>query len=205
MDGRCRDFRFGCYGCVAPSWFRMPSTVCILDVYDNRMLDASANTTFALDAAGRYDHVSEMDNADEIRAALKAKLDAREITQKEIGTTLGIQQPNVSTIFIPGKNGKLRGIDFDEGMKLIRRFRLDNGEMSKAALLNETVLGRLLHALAPSFPSSEVSESAAQALAGALTHALELLQETGAIEPTDREIAMAARAATSRYLEASRT
>jgi len=144
-------------------------------------------------------HVSDMDNAAEIRAALKAKLDARQITQKEIGVTLGIQQPNVATLFTPGKNGKLRGIDFDEGMKLIRRFGLDDPESAKPALLNEAVLGRLLHALAPSFPSSDVSESAAQALAVALTHALELLRETGATEPTAREIAMAARAAISQY------
>jgi predicted XRE-type DNA-binding protein len=168
------------------------------------MLEASANTTFALDAMRRCFHVSDMENASEIRAALKAKLDAREITQKEIGTALGIQQPNVATLFSPGKNGKLRGIDFDEGMKLIKRFRLDDADGQRSSVLNEALLGRLIHALAPSFPSSEVSESAAQALAVALTHALELLQETGATEPTDREVAMAARAATSRYLEASR-
>ena len=177
----------------------MASTVCITPIYDNRMLEASANTTFALDAAERCPHVSEMENAAEIRAALKAKLDAREITQKEIGLTLGIQQPNVATLFTPGKNGKLRGIDFDEGMKLIRRFRLEESEAGKAALPSEALLGRLLHALAPSFPRSQVSESAAQALAGALTHAVELLQATGATDPTDREIAMAAHAAASRY------
>lgn len=178
----------------------MPSTVCIPNIYDNRMLDASANTTFALDADAGCFHVSEMENAAEIRAALKAKLDAKEITQKDIGAALGIQQPNVATLFIPGKNGKLRGIDYDEGVRLIRRFGLDDRAPDNSAIhLSEPVLGRLLHALAPSFPSSEVSESAARALAVALKHALELLQETGAIEPTDREIAMAARAAIARY------
>lgn len=70
--------------------------------------------------------------------------------------------------------------------------------------ISEELLGRLLHALGPSVPKAGISESAAQALAVALKHALELLQETGATPPTDREFAMAVRAATSRYLEASR-
>lgn len=183
----------------------MLSTVSITPIYDNRMLEASANTTFALDAMSRCFHLSEMENASEIRAALKAKLDAKEITQKEIGSALGIQQPNVATLFSPGKNGKLRGIDFDEGMKLIKRFRLEDANPATAPAVSEAMLARLLHALSPSFPSVEVSESAAQALAAALTHAIELLQETGATDPTDREIAMAARAAAFRYHEDART
>lgn len=153
-------------------------------------------------------HVCDMESAAEIRAALKAKLDAKEITQKEIGSTLGIQQPNVATLFTPGKNGKLRGIDFDEGMKLIRRFSLEDKPATTQAAkmpVNEAWLGRLLHALGPSLPKGEISESAAQALAVALSHALELLQETGATDPTDREMAMAARAAMSRFREASRS
>lgn len=176
----------------------MSSTVCMTPVYDNRISCTSINTTFALDAKRRCFHLSEMENASEIRAALKAKLDAKEITQKEIGSALGIQQPNVATLFIPGKNGKLRGIDFDEGMKLIRRFRLGDKSAPQQPAISEAMLARLLHALGPSFPSVEVSESAAQALAAALTHAIELLQGTGATDPTDREIAMAARAAISR-------
>lgn len=117
----------------------MLSTVCMTLIYDNRILSASVNTAFALDAAARSFHDKVMENAAEIRAALKAKLDAREITQKEIGNTLGIQQPNVATLFSPGKNGKLRGIDFDEGVKLIRRFGLDE-DVATPALPNENVL-----------------------------------------------------------------
>jgi predicted XRE-type DNA-binding protein len=117
----------------------MVSTVCMPLIYDNRILRARVNTAFALDATPGSFHECEMENAAEIRAALKAKLDAREITQKEIGNTLGIQQPNVATLFSPGKNGKLRGIDFDEGVKLIQRFRLD-GTLAGHALPSADVL-----------------------------------------------------------------
>lgn len=165
------------------------------------MIVATANTTFALDAGARCFHVPEMENAAEIRAALRAKLEAGEITQKEIGATLGIQQPNVTKLFHPARNGKLRGIDFDEGMKLIRRFRLEVSATDSTPSISEGVLARLLHALGPSVPKGEISESAAQALAVALTYALGLLSESGATEPTDREIEMAARAAMSRYRE----
>lgn len=77
-------------------------------------------------------------------------------------------------------------------------------DIAERYAFSEELLGRLLHALGPSIPKGGISETAAQALAVALKHALELLQETGASPPTDREFAMAARAATSRYLEASR-
>lgn len=149
-------------------------------------------------------HLLDMESATEIRAALKAKLDAKAITQTEIASTLGIQQPNVSTLFNPGKNGKLRGIDFDEGMKLIRRFNLEERTAQPVASVNEATLARLLHALGPSLPKGEISETAAQALAVALKHALELLAETGASDPTDRELSIAARAAMSQFRATSR-
>lgn len=60
----------------------------------------------------------------EIREALKARLDARHITQTDVARVLGVQQPNAATIFKPGKNGKLRGIGYDEGLKLIDKFQL---------------------------------------------------------------------------------
>ena len=170
------------------------------------MLQASLNTTFALDDGAHCFHVCDMESTAEIRAALKAKLDAKEIKQGDIAEVLHIAQPNVSTLFNPGKNGKLRGIDFDEGMRLIRRFGLDDagGEVRQPAV-SEGTLARLLHALGPSVPKGGISESAAQALSVALIHALELLSETGASDPTDRELAMSARAAMSRFREASRS
>jgi hypothetical protein len=71
--------------------------------------------------------------------------------------------------------------------------------------INEEVLARLLHALGPSIPKKGVSEPAAKALAVALTHALALLPATGATLPSDGEIAMAVRAAVSRYREVAPT
>lgn len=177
----------------------MLSTVSMTPVYDNRILCASDNTAFALDADYRRDHSADMESEDQIRAALRAKLDAKEITQTDIAAALGVGQPNANTLFNPGKNGKIRAIKFDEGQKLIQAFGLSCETDSRIEMVNEELLGRLLHALAPSFPKTEVSVSAAQALAASLAHALQLLRETGATDPTDREIAMAARAAASRF------
>lgn len=177
----------------------MLSTVSMTPVYDNRILSASGNTAFALDASLWRDHSVDMESEDQIRAALRAKLDAKEITQTDIAAALGVGQPNANTLFNPGKNGKIRAIKFDEAQKLIQAFGLASDPEVQIEPINEELLGRLLHALAPSFPKTEVSASAAKALAAALSHALLLLRETGATDPTDREIAMAARAATSRF------
>lgn len=147
-------------------------------------------------------HLSDMDSSQEILDALKGK----GITQAAIASVLGVAQPNVSTLFNPVKRtGKPRDLSYDEGVKLIRAFALADGEAPTRQPLNENVLARLLHSLGPSLPKGEISEKAAQALAVALTHALELLEETGATDPTDRELAMAARAAMSRFREASRS
>lgn len=157
------------------------------------------NTTFALDAVAQAAHLVEMRSEAEIRDALRARLDAKKITQTDVAQVLGVQQPNAATIFKPAKNGKLRRISYDEGLKLIEHFELDGGAVER---VSEGALARLIFALGPSIPKSGISESAAKALAEALSYALALLQETGASEPTDREIAMAAHAAASRYREA---
>lgn len=142
-------------------------------------------------------HVNEMDSSSQIREALRAKLDDRQITQVEIGRALGIAQPNVATLFKPGKNGKLRDISYDEGLKLIERFGLRDADASNLSMLNENLLARLLASLAPALPSGPLSESAARPLAAALRHGLELLIGTGATDPTEREFELAARAAMS--------
>lgn len=149
-------------------------------------------TNCVADAVGRDAYLSRVLSTEDFLAEIRqrAGVDA------EIGRTLGLPSSRVSELF----SGKRRLL-YDEAKKLSDKFMPEGHRPA----LNEGLLARVIHALAPSFPSSEVSESAAQALAEALTHALVLLQETGATEPTDREIAMAARAATSRYLEASRT
>lgn len=163
------------------------------------MIAARENTAFALDAIFVAAHYAAMDSAQQIREALKAKLDAKQITQRQIGEVIGIAQPNVQTLFTPGKNGKLRDISFDEGKDLIRQFSLTDARSP----ISEDMLARLLLSIGPAIPAGDLSESGARLLAGALTHALELLSSTGATDPTEREIAMAARAATSRFLGAS--
>lgn len=157
------------------------------------------DTTFALDALARSLHAIDMRSEAEIREALRARLDAKAIRQTDIAAALGVQQPNAQKLFTPDKNGKLRRISYDEGVKLIEKFGLACDSPPTAREISEEGLGRLLHALAPSFPDSDASELGARALAGALKYALELLRETDANEPTDREISLAARAAISRY------
>lgn len=178
----------------------------MLDVYDNRILCARENTTFALDAALGSLHASEMDSEAEIRAALQAKLAAKEITQGDIAAALGVQQPNAQKLFTPATNGKLRKISFDEGLKLIEKFGLSDAQAARSSTaISAEVLAQLLHALGPSIPKKGISESASKALAVALKHGLELLQGIGASDPTEREIAMAVHAAVSRFREASAT
>jgi predicted XRE-type DNA-binding protein len=164
-------------------------------VYDNRIPYAMADTTFALDAAMRSLHSVEMRSEAEIREALRAQLDAKAIRQSDIAAALGVQQPNAQKLFTPDKNGKLRRISYDEGLKLIQRFHLAADIPPQSPKINEEILARLIYELGPAIPRDGVSESAAQSLAVAVSYAFELLQETGASEPTDREIAMAVRAA----------
>lgn len=178
----------------------MSETFCMNALYDNRIADATVNTTFALDVLAEAAHFVEMRSEAEIREALRAQINAKKITQTDVAKVLGVQQPNAATIFTPAKNGKLRRISYDEGLKLIEHFGL-NGD-DKGAKVSEGALAKLLYALGPSIPKGAISESAAKALAEALSYALELLQETGASDPTDREITLAAHAATSRYREA---
>ena len=112
----------------------------------------------------------------------------------DVGRVLGLPSSRVAELF----SGKRRLL-YHEAKQLADHFMPEQSGGS----INEELLSRLLHALGPSVPKSGISGSAAQALASALSHGLELLQATGAIDPTDREFAMAVRAATSRYHEAS--
>lgn len=163
------------------------------------MLGASSNTTFALDAMQAGVHLFEMHSTREILDALKA----RGVQQTKIAEVLGIAQSNVSTLFNPTKRtGKPRDLSYDEGVKLIREFSLTVEDEGEAPWINEAWLARLLHALGPSLPTGGMSEKAAESLAVALKHGLELLQGIGATDPTDREIGMAARATLSRFREA---
>jgi transcriptional regulator with XRE-family HTH domain len=136
-----------------------------------------------------------------ILTALKAKLDARKITQKQVADVLGVQQPNVSTLFNPvKKTGKPRDLGFDEGVALIEKF--DLGEVP--GQINASALARVLQAVLPNLLEvDDVPDGAARALAVALRHALALLANQPAIETDEQTIEMAARAAILRYREAS--
>lgn len=103
-----------------------------------------------------------------------------------------------------GQNGFARHADrYAEKLKVEPSWLLYGGETTAPApLVNARVLARLLFSLGPSIPKTGITEKAAEALAVGLSHGLELLSETGASDPTDREFAMAVRAATSRFREA---
>lgn len=134
-----------------------------------------------------------------LRDARKAKFD----TAAEAALAYGFKKPTLTS-----HENATRPFDDDDALRYAKAFKVspswllaldsDPGHAAEP-VVSEALLGQLLYALAPSFPKTEVSESAARALAAALKHALELLQETGATEPTEREIAMAARAAISQY------
>lgn len=124
-----------------------------------------------------------------------AEIRRRAGVDAEVGRALGIPSSRTAELFA----GKRR-LRYDEAKILADRFMPEEGS---AGAISEELLAKLLHALGPSVPKGGISESAAQALAEALTHALALLRETGANDPTDREFAMAVRAATTRFREAS--
>lgn len=121
---------------------------------------------------------------------------------------------SIKTPTLTSHENGTREFDVDAAIRYGRAFRVNpawllglDAETISASpenhAINEAVLGRLIYELGPSIPKRGISEPAAQALAVALKHALGLLQETGATEPTDREIAMAARAAIAQYRGAS--
>ncbi len=83
---------------------------------------------------------------------------------------------------------------------------VDEADDQPAPLIfNEKLLARLLVELGPSVPKGEISESAAEALAEGLARGFELLAKTGAIDPTERELSMAAHVAISRFRESLRS
>lgn len=71
-----------------------------------------------------------------------------------------------------------------------------------APAISARLLGRLLYTLGPSLPKGDLSESAAEALAGALIHGIELLPGSGANDASEDALGVAARAAVLRFREA---
>lgn len=163
-------------------------------IYDIRIDQASANTTFALDAVMSCAHLCDMDSSEEILAALKAQ----GVKQGEIAKVLGVAQPNVSALYNPVKRtGKTRELSYDEGVKLVRAFNLDAG----LPPLNEDGIASILNALLPLAPD-EMSEKSAKALSQALIYGLERLQSLSANEASTRSLALASHDAVSRFLSA---
>ena len=126
----------------------------MLDLYDNRIDSASANTAFGLDTRKNPVHSSGVKSSAEIIDELRS----RGIKQSEIAEVLHIKQPNVATLFTQGKNGKPRALKYDEGVKLIAAFKLEGGgedptpwlpRSETIALLLEGVLRALSVAPAP--------------------------------------------------------
>ena len=151
-----------------------------------------------------------MRSAQDILALLKA----RGVTQAEIARVLGVAQPNVATLYNPAKTGRLRKLGYDEAVALIAAFGLEadaadardgRGQAATppAPPISAAALAPVLQALVPLAPPGPLSASAAEALALALRHALQLLPPEGATEPSSDQIATAARAAALRFREAS--
>ncbi|MDH4746651.1 XRE family transcriptional regulator [Sphingomonas sp. CBMAI 2297] len=168
--------------------------------YETRISMAIGNTTFALDRRVGSEHLGEMQTASEILAALKRRLDSREITQQDVADVLGVKQPNVSTLFNPVKRtGKPRALTYDEGVALVREFNL--GDVP--GVISATSIAPILRALLSAAPEGEPSERASQALAVALRHGIALLEGLPSNQPTEEQISSAARAAVLRYREAA--
>lgn len=62
-------------------------------------------------------------------AEILAELRSKGVTQSAMAKVLGVQQPNVATLYNPAKNGKLRQLGYDEAIALIRAFGLDTAAM----------------------------------------------------------------------------
>lgn len=128
------------------------------------------------------------------------------VTQDELATRVGVEQPTINR----WEKGK-REPKFKDLFALSEILEVSVAELlgleaapeSRSSELSVETLARLIFDLGPSIPKAKISEQAAQSLAVALKHALELLRKTGANDPTDREITMAAHAAISQSRGAS--
>lgn len=138
------------------------------------MILATANTTFALDARFLALHPDEMRSAAQILAALRQRLDQREITQSDVARVIGITQPNVATFWVPAtKTGKTRKLSYDEGVALIQAFDLnaeEAAEQPRSTYPNAEMLEPILDALLPLVPQGRVTDQSRRALAEAIIY-----------------------------------
>lgn len=188
-----------------PRSLMISGTVVIARQYDNRIGDASDNTFFGLDGWRSSYHHAPVESSREFLDRLKAVA-----TQEAIAKALGIAQPNAATLFTPGKNGKLRALKWDEGVRLAKAFGIaPQQEDPKPAPvpapdsdLNEDTLAALIQDSLQELPAATIGDLPRQ-LAGALHARLELLRSGS--EPVDlgrvralRERASPARVPTTR-------
>lgn len=161
-------------------------------------MKAIGNTTFALDALINGAHLWDMQSAAQILDALKQ----RKITQTAIAKVLGINQPNVNTLWNPAKNGKLRKLTYDEGVALIAAFGLDDEPAEQpASVPSAETLEPILDALLPLVPNGPMTAQSRRALAEAMSYGLALLGSSGTNPANGDAIAVAARAAVLRFRE----
>jgi len=156
--------------------------------YDKRNMVASPISKFVIDAFLDAKHAGLMLSKAEFLQAVEAAAPSR----AAIARVLNISPPRVTEMYKDG-----RDLSYEEARLLAEAFELDNGPV--VIQPNEETVAAILRALLPSAPVGDVSESAARALAVALLHGLELLGSSGAIDPTQRELAMASRAAVARF------
>ena len=158
--------------------------------YDNRNYHARGITNSVIDGFCAAKHPYAMLAKIELLVAARRKAK----TQGAMAKVLGLTPPRMTELF----KGE-RDLSYDEARKLIMTYGLAEGPVRRP--LNASTVASILQALAPSIPAGELSEKGAESLAEGLIHALELLSESGATDPTDRELALAARAAALRFRE----
>lgn len=145
----------------------------------------------------RFPHNANVFTHDEIREELIAQLSAQKVKAADLARVLKQPPSRISEI----RNRKRR-IQPAE-MKAVAEFLGMVGEVeTELELPSAESIARLLQALFPSMPKTDdLSERAASALAVALRHGLATLPDPAAIDPSESDLAAAARAAVFRYRE----
>lgn len=125
-----------------------------------------------------------MRTADDILQELRD----RKIHQRDIARVLGVQQPNVSTLFAPSKKtGKTRRLGYDEAIALIGAFNLGSEQTSpieapEQPLPSEATFQTLLAEVMRISAGIELPEQLARPVARHLRLCLELLARNPAIQ-----------------------
>lgn len=175
----------------------------MLNTYDDRIVNASPNTTFIVDALERQDHGRGVESSAEFLERLRLA----GVTQNQIAEALGIGQPNAATLYKPGKNGKLRKLGWDEGAILAAKFDLEPTPERVIAgdqqPVSADLLAPLMSALLPLVPKTGATERSARVLSEVLAYGLELLRRPDATRASDDALEVAARAVAVRFRDLS--